>query len=432
MNLNGKNVVIYGAGLSGLSAYELVKSHGARVVIYDDKDGVPHATNSVSVFDRADIIILSPGIASGKDFLLDAKLQGKTVISELELASNLCSGQQIAVTGTNGKTTTTMLIDYIFKCAKKTSHAVGNIGVAFSAVADQMDAMDIAVIEASSFQLESAVSFSPDIAVLLNITPDHLERHGTMKKYISAKANIFLHQTECDKIVYNADDRYIAELVPLMVAKKIPFSLSEPQNGAYLSSGFICFNGIPVVETVDIDFKGRELENALAAVAVAMSEGISAYTVAFALTTFERPDFRRNEIANINGVAVFNDSKATNIYSTISAVEGMDGDTSLILGGAIRREDFDEFFKLVDKKVKNIVVVGENKNKILECAKSANFLNIEVANNLTEAVLKGIESANKNNCKNLLFSPASKSFDSYKNFEERGRDFSAIVKKISK
>ncbi|MEG1662873.1 MAG: hypothetical protein RR338_02705, partial [Clostridia bacterium] len=168
------------------------------------------------------------------------------------------------------------------------------------------------------------------------------------------------------------------------------------------------------------------------AVAVAMSEGISAYTVAFALTTFERPDFRRDEIANINGVAVFNDSKATNIYSTISAVEGMDGDTSLILGGAIRREDFDEFFKLVDKKVKNIVVVGENKNKILECAKSANFLNIEVANNLTEAVLKGIESATKNNCKNLLFSPASKSFDSYKNFEERGRDFSAIVKKISK
>ncbi|MBQ9276220.1 MAG: UDP-N-acetylmuramoyl-L-alanine--D-glutamate ligase, partial [Clostridia bacterium] len=164
MNLIGKNVVIYGAGRSGIAAYELATDMGAKAVIYDDDPAASRATNSTGVFSGADVIVLSPGVSSVKDFLYDAKLENKTVVSELELASSVTKAVQIAITGTNGKTTTTRLVDWIFKTAGKSSRAVGNIGVAFSTIADKLTEEDIAVIEASSFQLESCVSFAPHIA----------------------------------------------------------------------------------------------------------------------------------------------------------------------------------------------------------------------------------------------------------------------------
>lgn len=433
MKLKGKNVVIYGAGISGLSAYELVKDKGARAaVIYDDDPMKPHATSSVGVFAAADVIVLSPGVTSDKDFLLDAKLENKVIISELELASRFCMAEQIAVTGTNGKTTTTLLIDHIFKCAHLISHAVGNIGVAFSAIADKLDATEIAVVEASSFQLESAIDYAPDYAVMLNITPDHLERHGTMEKYAAAKANIFLKQSECDTVVYNADDEYIKKLVPLMVAKKVPFSLSEPVDGAYISSGLICFKGKPVVELEDVDFSGRELENVLAATAVAISHGVNPYTVASAIISFKRPDFRRKVTADVDGIKIFNDSKATNVYSTLSGVEGMTGDTILILGGAKRCENFTELFEKLDAKVKYIVVTGDNAEDIYSAAKADGFDNICIASDLTQAATIALAEARNEGAPNVLFSPSSKSFDRYTSYVERGRVFDAVIEKLVK
>jgi UDP-N-acetylmuramoylalanine--D-glutamate ligase len=433
MKLKGKNVVIYGAGISGMSAYELVKEKGARAaVIYDDDPAKPHATSSVGVFDAADVIVLSPGVASEKDFLLDAKLENKVIISEMELASRFCMAEQIAVTGTNGKTTTTLLIDHIFKCAHLISHAVGNIGVAFSAIADKLDATEIAVVEVSSFQLESAIDFAPDYAVILNVTPDHLERHGTMERYATAKANIFLKQSECDVIVYNDDDEYIQKMVPLMVAKRVPFSVSRPVDGAYISSGLICFKGKPVVELEDIDFSGRELENVLAATAVCMSHGVNAYTVASALISFKRPDFRRKVSAVIDGVSFFNDSKATNVYSTLSGAESMDGDTVLILGGAKRCENFNELFEKLGSNIKYIVVTGENAEDIYSCAKAAEFQNICIADDLKQATDVAFAQAKADGIKNILFSPSSKSFDRYSSYAERGRAFDATVAQLKR
>lgn len=430
MNLVGKNVVIYGAGVSGLSAYELVKEKGAKAIIYDDDKYADHATNSVGVFKDADIIVLSPGVNTQKDFLLDAKLENKLVMSELELAASCCMAQQIAVTGTNGKTTTTLLINHIFNYAQKKSHAVGNIGTAFSSIADKLDACEIAIIEASSFQLEECINFSPDTAVLLNITPDHLNRHKTLKNYISAKANVFLKQGEQDTVVYNDDDENIRSLIPQMVAKKVPFSLTHPTDGAYVSSGFVCFRGKPVIALSEIDMKGKEVENVLAAVAVTMTEGVSAFTAARAIASFERPAYRRKFCADINGVAVYNDSKATNVYSCLNAIEATEGDTVLILGGESGEEDFCGFFDVLDEKIKAIVTCGENSHIIFDCAQSARFVNISDADSeLDTAIYIAFGYARNLQCKNILFSPASKSFDRYTGYAQRGAAFDAALKK---
>lgn len=428
MNLIGKNVVIYGAGISGLAAYALVRERGGRPIIYDDNPEAGHSTSSEKVFENADVIVVSPGVKSGNPFLLDARLEGKTVIGELELAASFCLAEQIAVTGTNGKTTTTLLIDHILKTAHLSSRAVGNIGAPFSAIADKLDAMETVVIEASSFQLESAQDFKPDIAVLLNITPDHLDRHGNMQRYAAAKSNIFLHQSECDTVVYNLDDENITALVPFMRARKVPFSLSKPCEGAYISSGFICFDGQPVIELEDVDMRGRELENALAAVSVGVIKGISVYTIATALSSFSRPDFRRKLSAEINGIKVFNDSKATNVFSAISAAESMDGATVMILGGAKMAENFEEFFSLVPRGVVAAVATGDNAELIASCAEKAGF-NLEVAADLDGALDTALNIAESDGAENVLFSPASKSYDRYKSYAERGKAFDLAVKK---
>lgn len=430
MNLAGKKVVVYGAGVSGLSAAQLVRDHGGRAVIYDDNPTKSHSTSCTSVFNDCDIVVVSPGVASWNPHVLDAKLGGKQVVSELELASAFCRAEQIAVTGTNGKTTTTMLIDHILRYAKIPSHAVGNIGAAFSSIADKLDAMEVAVIEASSFQLEGAQFFAPDIAVMLNITPDHLDRHGNLDRYIGAKANVFLRQSESDLAVFNADDENVRSLLPVIRARKVPFSLNGPVDGAYLSSGFVCYKGMPVAEADDLDFRGREREDLLAAVAVAAEKGISFYTIASALHTFKRPDFRRKACGEVQGVSVFNDSKATNVFSTVSAAESMDGDTVLILGGADRGENFAELFDKLPSKVKGAVVTGENADKIIAAAREKGFLRISESPDIFDACADAVELAHELDCGNVLFSPSSKSYDNYTSYAERGRAFDAAVRRL--
>lgn len=433
MKLIGKNAVVYGAGASGLSAYQLLREKGAKAIIYDDDPNAEHSTHSRGVIDSADIIVLSPGVDSNADIILDAKLSGKTVIGELELASELCSAEQIAITGTNGKTTTTMLVDRILKRAGISSYAVGNIGAPFSAIADKLDATETAVIEASSFQLESCTKFSPDISVLLNIKPDHLERHKTFEKYANAKANIFLRQAEQDYTVYNADDEIISDLVKNSTAKKIPFSVSRPvQGGAYISSGFICFDGAPVLSLDETDMRGAEVENLLASVCVAMIKGVSAYNVASGIVEFKRPKYRRQKCGELSGISVFNDSKSTNVSACVSAIKGMEGDVALILGGAKRNEDFDELFNSLPASVKYIAISGENAREIFECAKRAGFENAYVFEDIDRALRGAYEGAKALGCANILFSPSSKSYDRFSGYEMRGKHFDSCFNALKK
>lgn len=430
MRIVGKNVVIYGLGVSGIAAYGLAKEKGAKVIVYDDDQNLKGATHAKSVFDGADLVVLSPGVDGAKDFLLDARLASLQVTSELMLASEFCAAEQIAVTGTNGKTTTTLLIDAILKRSGAHSHAVGNVGTPFSAIADKLDSTEIAVIEASSFQLENSVGFAPDIAVVLNIAPDHLSRHKSMQNYKNAKANIFLAQSESDTLVYNADDEIVCETVQAAVSQKIPFSTKRiVADGAYISSGFACYKGVPVVALEDTDFAGNELEDVLAAIAVCMHRGVSAFCVASAITDFAKPKYRRALSAIVGGVKIFNDSKSTNVSALQSAI-GCVGDCSLIMGGMLGSEDFDKFFADMPTSVKYIAVTGENSDEILHAAQKAKFDNICRFSDLKTALFAAYDEGVKLSVDSVLFSPASKSFDCYKNYEERGKRFDECVVKL--
>ena len=430
MRFIGKNAVVYGAGASGLSAYELLREKGAKAVIYDDDPKASRATSCVSVITSADIIVLSPGV-DAKDMLSDCKAQDKIVIGELELAAECCMAEQIAVTGTNGKTTTTMLIDYILRRAGKSSHAVGNIGVPFSSIADRLDSTEIAVIEASSFQLESCIKFSPDTAVILNIKPDHLDRHGSFEKYAAAKAKIFLNQSEQDYIVYNADDSAICDFIPQMRAKKVPFSRKTPiKGGAYISSGFICFDGTPILSLDETDARGAELENILAAVCVCATHGVSYYNIAAGVIEFEKPKYRREKRESIGDIAVYNDSKATNISACLCACEGLEEDSVLILGGAKRAENFDELFENLPGRVKAVAVCGENANDVLSCAERAGYREIKEYGDIDSALRGAYEVAKEKGFKTILFSPASKSYDRFSGYEERGKYFDGCLKAL--
>lgn len=433
MKLVGRNVVVYGAGASGISAYELLREKGARAIIYDDDPTRERATSSIGVFKDADLIVLSPGVNPDKDFLLDARLENKTVTSELNLASSVCVAEQIAITGTNGKTTTTLLIDHILKRAGIHSHAVGNIGVPFSSIADKLDATETAVIEASSYQLENSAGFSPDIAVLLNIKPDHLTRHATMKNYVNAKANVFRAQSESDYLVFNADDEEVANIVCEAVSQKIPFSTEHTEpSGAYVSSGFVCFRGNPVIPVEEIDFKGDELQNVLAAVAVCMIKGVSAFCTASALADFKRPHYRRQLIAIAEGVYVYNDSKSTNVSACLCACSSV-GDCVLMLGGQKGGEDFVNLFSHLPSNVKAVTAQGENADVIYRAAKTCGFNDVRVCHSLESAISEAFETAKELKCESILFSPASKSFDLYENFEERAEKFdSQIANYLSK
>ncbi len=426
MILKNKNIVIYGAGISGMSALGLVHSLGGHAIVYDDAD-TPNSTSNKSVFNNAEIIILSPGVSNNQDFLLDAKLENKTVISELDFASKICNAEQIAITGTNGKTTTTMLVNHILNQAGVSSVAVGNIGHAFSSVADRLDATETAVVEVSSFQLENMHNFSPDIAVLLNIGSDHLDRHKTHQKYAEIKSRIFADQSEQDWIVYNYDDPAVRQFEHKMVGHKVPFSTKQPVHGAYISSGFVCYAGKPIVEVNDIDFAGDELQNVLASVAVGMIKGINPFTIASAIQSFSRPEFRRQKTAKVNNITFVNDSKSTNISACKTAIDCFDS-MILMLGGSKNQDNFDDLFSVVDTaKIKALVISGENQKEIFESAKTFGMNNIFVENDFEKAVELCFFWAQKLDAGTVLFSPASKSFDKFKNFKERGQKFNKIV-----
>lgn len=426
-----KNVVVYGAGVSGISAYELCREKGAKAIVYDDNPKAKRATSSKGVFDGADMIILSPGVNPDQEFLLSARLENVLVISELELASRVCTAEQIAITGTNGKTTTTLLVDHVLKRAGLRSHAVGNIGTPFSYIADKLDATETCVIEASSFQLENCSTFSPDIAVLLNIKPDHLARHKGIEGYVHAKSNIFLHQGEGDYIVYNADDALVCSAIEDAISQKVPFSKERiVTDGAYISSGFVCFRGTPIVALEDIDFKGDELDDVLACVCVCMLKGVSAFNIASAITDFARPKYRRQLVRIVKGIYVYNDSKSTNVSACLSCCNAV-GDCVLMLGGMLADECFDTLFENMPINVKGIVAQGENALIIKDCAQRHSH-DVRIEQTLESAVKKAFEIAMDLKCKSILFSPASKSFDLYKNFEDRGKRFDEEIAKIAR
>lgn len=427
MILKDKKVLVYGLGKSGLSSLKLLKNKGAVCLVFDDdeskkKDLLDGVTWEADL-KCADIIVLSPSIHADRADLMELRLSGKQIISEIELGYNFCDAEIIAVTGTNGKTTTTMLIDEILRTAFFYSIAAGNIGLPFCDVCESLNIYETVVLEVSSYQLESINKFSPDVAVLLNITPDHIERHKTFDEYARIKSRIFENQAACDIAVVNEDDENIVKMKPSIKAKIVPFSLKKKVDGAYLENGYVKYKETPVLCYEELNFKSKELENVLAAVCVAMEKNIHPFVISCALKRFKKPEHRLQTVRKTTNKTYINDSKSTNIDAALCACLTMSEPTLLILGGQDKGEDFRFLFENMPKTITKIFITGENAKNIEHAGKLIGYKNITIFETLSECV----KQADKEEEKIVLFSPASKSFDRYRNFEDRGERFCEIV-----
>jgi len=366
--------------------------------------------------------------------LLKAKARGIQIISEVELAYRLTKASIIGITGTNGKTTTTSLTGELFKNAKRNTFVVGNIGIPVISCALDAKEDDVLVCELSSFQLESTWQFRPKISAILNITPDHLNRHKTMENYICAKAKIFENQQESDYTVLNFDNEVTNKLAQGCKSKVIFFSRKKTlEQGVFVKDDYITirFNNIEhkVCDIKSIRVPGaHNLENALAATAMAWAMGIDNSVIAHTLKTFKGVEHRIEMVDEIMGIKFFNDSKATNPDAAIKAIEAINKPIILIAGGMEKDNDYTDFVLSFNDKVKHMVLLGETADKIEATARKNNFFNITKVKTLQQAVSVAYNVASSGD--NVLLSPACASWDMFENFEQRGKIFKDEVRKI--
>lgn len=452
MNFEGKKVLVCGMARSGVSAAQCLYELGARVTISDSKaeEKLAEALQPLEGMDirrclgdqaqpadleSYDLAVTSPGIPLQAPILRAVQAAGVPLIGELELGAQVSRAPLYAVTGTNGKTTTTTLIGEIFRNLGKTTYVVGNIGYPFTACALRCGEEDVAVAEVSSFQLETISTFHPHIAVMCNITEDHLNRHGTMEEYIRVKERIFENMGQGDYAVLNLDDpivRGMAERIPCAPAF---FSRrQEVETGAYLEGEEVVFslNGHKkrVLRADEIRIPGEHnLENALAATALTMLAGVPAPVVRHTLKTFPGVEHRIETVRTVEGVTYINDSKGTNVDASIRAVRAMKAPTVLLAGGYDKHTDFLPLAReILASKIHTVVVLGDTAEQIERALRAVGFESILHAKTFEEAVLLARSCAREG--ENVLLSPACASFDMFQDYEERGRVFKEIVSRL--
>jgi len=450
MNINDKRVLVLGLGISGVSAAKALTKLGAKVTvsdinpeeklkdyIYEIKDmnlRMYLGTNDVPL-DDIDLIVKSPGIPLTIDIIKEANRRNIEVITDLELAYRICPDKNfIAITGTNGKTTTTTLTGELFKGAGIKTHVSGNIGVGILWDLVNSNEDDVFVIEASSFQLESTKYFKPKVSVIINITPDHLNWHGTYENYINAKKKIFINQTEKEYTVLNYDDKILRQIGEEVNSNLIWFSVDNKlSKGAYIDDGYVVINDGKevhrIVRTDEIRILGKHnLENVLASVSVGWIMGLDNGIMGDVIRNFKGVEHRIEFVDTINGVEFYNDSKGTNPDASIKAILAVNPPIILIAGGKDKGSEFGEFVESFGDRVKSLVLLGETKEKIRDTALKYGFKNIHMVNNMKEAVYKSFEISQPGD--SVLLSPACASWDMYSNFEMRGHDFKRAVKSL--
>jgi UDP-N-acetylmuramoylalanine--D-glutamate ligase len=442
-----KNIVILGAGESGVGATILAIKKGYAVFVSDfgkinddfkaqlKELGVDWEENqhTESKILKADLVIKSPGISPKIPIIQKLIKEGIKIISEIEFAGYFCKAKTVCITGSNGKTTTTMLTHHILKKAGFKVGLAGNIGESFAKQVAQEN-YDWYVLELSSFQLDNMYDFKADIAVLLNITPDHLDRYeNIMQKYVDSKFRITQNQNSKDWFIYNADDELIVNEIKKrkINAQLVPFSIKVPQkNGAYADSKQITIN-IKEQFTMsihDLALKGKHnAQNSLASGLAARILDIRKDIVRESFTDYVNLEHRLEFVAKVNGIEFINDSKATNINSTWFALESMDKPTVWIVGGVDKGNDYSELTSLVSEKVKGIICLGVDNQKIIDAFSSIVETIVE-AKSAMEAVAYGYRLAKKD--ETVLLSPACASFDLFDNYEDRGNQFKAAVRSL--
>jgi UDP-N-acetylmuramoylalanine--D-glutamate ligase len=453
MELNGKRVLVVGLGKSGVASALFMKARGARVTVSDTKSG-DELRNEIPVlldhgitvetgghgdrtFRGQDLIVVSPGVPVDAPPLVQARTLGESVIGEIELAAQFLPGPIVAITGSNGKTTTTTLTGEIMTAGGFQALVGGNIGTPAISLADRAKPDTVIVLEISSFQLETVQTFRPKVAVVLNVTPDHLDRHRTFEIYTDAKARIFENQQQDDFAVLNADDPTCVALAGRTRAQVFWFSRQkEVQQGAWVEDGKIVFRDKTgqreLLQVSDIPLKGaHNLENVLAAACAGILMGCAPEKIRQAVHEFKAVEHRLEFVATIGDVDYYNDSKATNVDATIKALESFPANILLILGGKDKGSDYTVLNDLLRQRVKRVYTIGAAAAKIEGQIVSAKNGGPEVvhAETLENAIRKAHASAKPGDV--VLLAPACASFDQFKSYEHRGKVFKEIVHSLT-
>lgn len=447
--LKGKRVLVFGSGISGIGAVRLLEAVQADVILYDgneklDKEEIKKRLPEHSLCDivlgdmpqdlpsTLDLAVMSPGVPLDIPPVEALKRAGIPVWGEVELAYRMGAGTVLAITGTNGKTTTTALLGEIMRAYAKSVFVVGNIGNAYTGAALSMTEESYTVAEISSFQLETTTSFRPKVSAVLNITEDHLNRHHTMQEYIRVKEMIAGNQTKEDFCVLNYEDEELRRFAEVCPAKTVFFSsLHKLDHGIFLDGGQIILRTgteeILAAETSGLKLLGRHNhENVMAAVAMAYCAGVPMETIRQVIQSFTAVPHRIEFVDEIDGVAYYNDSKGTNPDAAIKGIQAMNRPTLLIGGGYDKESSYEEWIRAFDGKVRYLILIGQTKEKIEKAAHSCGFMSTILAENLEEAVKICAEKANPGDA--VLLSPACASWGQFDNYEQRGDKFKEYVR----
>jgi len=477
IELNGKRVLVVGLGKSGLAAAHFLKERGARVTVSDARPAtliaelsdlldqgfmVEAGSHGLLTFRRQDLIVVSPGVPMSTPVLTQVRAMGAHIIGELELGVEFLQGEVIGITGSNGKTTTTTLLGEILKAAGRPTLVGGNIGLPVTAMVDESIELSRrggeadpppaakddnsfaakddnfkgektvwSVIEVSSFQLETVERFKPRIAVVLNITPDHLDRHGSFETYAAAKTRITAFQAAEDFLVLNGEDKETQMVAAKTKAQIYWFSGRRPiKQGAFVHGESILFipregaKAEPVMPVAEIPLAGaHNVENVLAAVCAARLAGVESETIRGAVRAFKAVEHRLEFVREVEGVRYYNDSKATNVDATMKAMEAFAGGIHLILGGKDKDSDYRVLAPLLRERVKTVITIGSAAEKIER--QLDGVVKIESAETLARAVAFAQATAVAGDT--VLLAPACSSFDQFENYEQRGRVFKELV-----
>ena len=450
MEVTGKKVLVFGSGISGIGAVKLLEDHGAEVILYDGNDKLDKVAMKEQLgdgvkaeiiigefpeklIDTLDIAVLSPGVPTDLPVVNAMRDKKVAVIGEVELAYAFGKGDVLAITGTNGKTTTTTLLGEIMKAYKEHTYVVGNIGNPYTVAARQMEEDAVAVAEMSSFQLESIVTFRPKVSAILNFTPDHLNRHHTMEAYVNAKKNIAKNQTAEDYCILNYEDERTREFGEHIDAQVIYFSSRQKlEKGIYLDNGNMIYKNPEEVLVCNVDelqlLGMHNYENYMAAVAMAAVYGVPMDIIRKVIRAFKGVEHRIEYVTEKNGVVYYNDSKGTNPDAAIKGIQAMNRRTVLLRGGYDKGSEFTEWINAFDGKVKKLILIGATKEKIAADAEKCGFHDYVFADTFEEAVLLAAKTAESGEA--VLLSPACASWGMFPNYEVRGDEFKRIVNSL--
>ena len=448
--MSKKKVLVFGSGISGIGASKLLMEVGKEVILYDgNKDlditkveeqlgkdcsaKVILGELSDEVIGTLELVVMSPGVPTDLPIVNKMREMGIPIWGEIELAYAYGKGDVLAITGTNGKTTTTALLGEIMKNYKESVYVVGNIGNPYTTVALDMEDDSVAVAEVSSFQLETIHTFCPKISAILNITPDHLNRHHTMEAYIAAKEDIAKNQTPEDTCVLNYEDEVTRKFGEKLQCQVLYFSSQRKlEKGIFLEDGNIIYKNEKeqhLCHVSELKLLGvHNYENIMAASAMALAYGVPTEIVCRTIKEFAGVAHRIEFVCEKNGVAYYNDSKGTNPDAAIKGIQAMNRPTLLIGGGYDKDSEYEEWIQSFDGKVKSLVLIGQTKEKIRDAAERVGFHENILVDTFEEAVKTCAELAQPGDA--VLLSPACASWGMFKNYEERGDKFKEIVKAL--